>query len=225
MRRTTGTCVYCGASATTMDHVPPRGLFAKPFPNDLLTVPSCLPCNQNAKLDDEYFRTLLSFRFETGGHSDARAASERAMRRLASPGAQGFRKGLASKVSEIALVDDDGARLGSIGLIDADRRRFAKVVERIVRGLYFHRSNERLPADYSLVVNSEESFEDPDAAAIERLRVLSAWAMEAERHVLSRSVLEYRVRETPHEPASAVWLLTFYETVTFVVVVRRQTRA
>lgn len=53
-------CVYCGAVATTRDHVPPRSLLEKPFPPNLRTVPSCLGCNRGASKDEEYFLALIA---------------------------------------------------------------------------------------------------------------------------------------------------------------------
>lgn len=221
MGRRKGTCAYCDAPATTVDHIPPKGLFGKPLPLDLLTVPSCRSCNGDAAKDDEYFRTVMAFRYDTFGRPDAGSAAERAMRALVRPGGEGFRKGLISKVSEIPVFDDEGAHLGSIGHIDVDLRRIRKVVERIVRGLYYHHRRQRLPPECRVTVNSAESFEDSDAAAVEKLREVVRWAMSAEKHVLPRGVLEYRFRETTRDPACAVWLLAVYQTVPFVVVTAR----
>lgn len=39
-------CVYCAeAPATTTDHVPPKGFFAKGHRSDLIRVPACRTCN------------------------------------------------------------------------------------------------------------------------------------------------------------------------------------
>lgn len=53
-------CIYCGANATTRDHVPPRLLLGRPFPRNLSPVPSCLNCNQGASRDEEYFLALIA---------------------------------------------------------------------------------------------------------------------------------------------------------------------
>jgi hypothetical protein len=222
MGRRKGTCAYCDAPSTTLDHIPPKGLFGKPFPLDLVTVPSCRSCNVDAAKDDEYFRTVMAFRHDTFDRPDAGNAAERAMRSLVRPGGEGFRKGLLSKVSEIPVFDDEGVRLGSIGQLDVDLRRIRKVMERIVRGLYYYYQRQRLPPECRVTVNTAESFEAPDAGAVEKLREVVRWAMSAEKHVLSRGVLEYRVRETRQDPACAVWLLAIYQTVPFVVITARK---
>jgi hypothetical protein len=51
-------CAYCGAQATTLDHIPPKGFFTEPY-GTLLNVPSCATCNNGASDDDEWLRNDL----------------------------------------------------------------------------------------------------------------------------------------------------------------------
>lgn len=44
----------------SVDHVPPKGLFPRPLPNDLLTVPCCIRCNGEKSRDDEFFRLIAT---------------------------------------------------------------------------------------------------------------------------------------------------------------------
>src|SRR5438552_1268299 len=58
-----GECCYCGAPASTVDHVPTRKLFPEPRPSDLITVPSCHPCNNRLSAQEVYVvHVLLSHR-------------------------------------------------------------------------------------------------------------------------------------------------------------------
>lgn len=52
-------CAYCGEFPDTKDHVPPKVLLDKPFPNDLPTVDCCLKCNNKFSADEEYFACIL----------------------------------------------------------------------------------------------------------------------------------------------------------------------
>src|ERR1700687_4752362 len=52
-------CIYCGRSAEDYDHVPPKCLFQRPSPSDLLTVPSRRVCNRKFSFDDEFFRDAV----------------------------------------------------------------------------------------------------------------------------------------------------------------------
>src|SRR5271165_919227 len=58
-RMTPKTCVFCGAIATTSDHVPPKNLFIPPRPTDLITVPACEICNGGTSTLDEEFRVFV----------------------------------------------------------------------------------------------------------------------------------------------------------------------
>lgn len=53
-------CAYCGAEATTRDHVVARCFLESPFPDNLPTVPCCKKCNVENSRDEEYFRVALA---------------------------------------------------------------------------------------------------------------------------------------------------------------------
>lgn len=57
--RHAGYCVYCFGSPSTRDHVPPRVLLDKPYPENLPVVGSCASCNEGASLDEQYLACLL----------------------------------------------------------------------------------------------------------------------------------------------------------------------
>jgi len=59
-RKTPPPCVLCRERpATTMDHVPPKGLFLQPRP-PLITIPACEICNGGASEDEEKFKVYVS---------------------------------------------------------------------------------------------------------------------------------------------------------------------
>src|SRR4051812_40316879 len=54
-------CYLCQKRpATTKDHVPPKSLFPKPRPSNLMTLPCCFPCNNRFSKHEEYFRLFAS---------------------------------------------------------------------------------------------------------------------------------------------------------------------
>jgi len=59
-RSSTLSCVYCGATANTRDHVPPKALLEEPRPINLRTVPACDSCNAGWSLDEEYMAVVLA---------------------------------------------------------------------------------------------------------------------------------------------------------------------
>jgi hypothetical protein len=54
-----GDCIYCGHAATSVDHVPPKGLIRPSRRVDLWTVDSCDQCNGGSSGDEEYFRLMV----------------------------------------------------------------------------------------------------------------------------------------------------------------------
>jgi hypothetical protein len=56
-------CALCGATDVfgSYDHLPPRCIFIKPRPQNLITVPACLGCNNIGSVGDEVFKTFLAF--------------------------------------------------------------------------------------------------------------------------------------------------------------------
>lgn len=120
-----GACVYCGAMATSRDHVPPRFLLEKPLPRDLLTVPSCRACNHSFSLDEQYLQVVIAkighvpqlmAKVEKGGIVDR---------------ALGRAPGLDQRIIESLEVRSDGR----VWLMP-ERERILRIVQKIAYGLF-----------------------------------------------------------------------------------------
>lgn len=136
MRVQTDICYLCGDEATTRDHIPPKGIFPRPLPNNLVTVPACAQCNNEAAGDDEYFRTTMSM-LGYPGTVAARVWTERVvgsqfLRRPA------LRNALSSSLSLVEVRSPEGLYLGQAHQVKVLAKRVNSVVERILRGLYSH---------------------------------------------------------------------------------------
>ena len=54
-------CYLCRSTENlTSDHLPPKNLFQKPLPSNLITVPCCKACNESFSKLDEQFRVFVS---------------------------------------------------------------------------------------------------------------------------------------------------------------------
>jgi hypothetical protein len=72
MREAIEECVYCGERpATTRDHVIPKSIFSPPRPSNLITVPSCQPCNSDKQKYDDFLRDFLSIDDFTNHHAES----------------------------------------------------------------------------------------------------------------------------------------------------------
>lgn len=218
MGRKKGRCVYCGSVSATSDHIPPKALYAKPFPDALITVPNCTKCNGSAAKDDEYFRSVMAVRHDTYGRSDTEGAVERTMRAVVRAEAGGLRKLLFGSLVEVPLVTPAGLFLGTSGTFDVDMHRIRNVVERIARGLFFHHTRQPVPQNAGVMVYAIESVKNWSGAEYAPLLHAIRWAHESEEHTTPRNVLKYQYRET-EEGRGSVWLFTFYEVVPFVATI------
>jgi hypothetical protein len=119
-------CVYCGNAADTRDHVPPKLLYKKPYPENLPTVPCCSPCNGAWSSDEQYFKVALSF---VGGSAYLDAMHDEGA----------FTDKTLSNSNAIWF---DEAILNSMGVDEFDRpyfkpdiNRLGRVLEKIALGL------------------------------------------------------------------------------------------
>jgi len=138
-------CYLCGKPATTRDHIPPQGMFPKPRPDNLITVPACYNCNNGRSLDDEYFRVVVS------AGSDDSPQSLNLLRQRIIPQMR-ERPGLILELMKSAVWVDinspGGIYNGRGRALPFDRSRIQAVIDKVVRGLFFKHLGRRLSAGW-----------------------------------------------------------------------------
>lgn len=121
-------CAYCSQEATTKDHVVPRCLLEKPFPPNLMTVPSCQECNAGFKNDEEYFLAVMAqsgFVPSLMSKVDKNGVVDRMLQNSA---------GLDARIQASLHAAEDGRIY-----IAPDEMRIANVARKVAFGLYCHR--------------------------------------------------------------------------------------
>jgi hypothetical protein len=211
-------CVYCGATKNlSLDHVPPRNLFAKPRPSNLVTVPSCTLCNTAASKDDEYFRLMLSMSEDTGDHPDVQGNLPTIVRSLTKINKLGFARSLAKHVSMVELRSQAGLYLESKAAYDVDLERLDRVVGRTVRGLCYHERTTRIPDTCEVRVWSESGLRDVPRETVDRLqRTIIGPLLTVNPKVFGKDVFSYRVQFITGNPNWSAWLLLFYKSIAFL---------
>ncbi len=128
-------CIYCGQHATSRDHVPPRLLLEKPFPINLWTVPSCIPCNNASSASEEYLLTILAHIATTPTLSEKLEENGVVHRALST---------WPSKDDEIttSLVVKEDGRVW----LNPDLHRVHQVIRKMAQGLYFLRYHQNIRA-------------------------------------------------------------------------------
>lgn len=130
-------CFNCGVrEANTLDHVISKTLIPEPRPNNLITVPACEECNRGFSRDEEYFRDRLSAAIG-GDQFDAPATWDKAWKSMQHSKARGKKIGMFRDILKLPapVKTKDGA--SDMGVI-MNKQRVDRVVEKMVRGFYFH---------------------------------------------------------------------------------------
>lgn len=198
-------CIYCGSEESiTSDHVPPRCLFSKPRPH-LITVPACEKCNNGAKLDDEYFRIVVSAGVQDNleGQRVWREGAIRTLRR-----SEKLQKNLLSNTKAVEIITPAGVIIGAGHAFKAENNRIKRVVVRIVRGLLWH--HYRVKTDpqtiFDLYVDADVT---PIIETLQLTRISS----------IGGTTFQYRHSTATDDPGSSIWWLRFYQHRHFVVIV------
>lgn len=207
-------CVYCGAAGPlTRDHIPPRSLFPRPRPSNLITVPCCQHCNAAASGQDEYFRVALALHGNALDHPGLQGLRPEVIRALSKPEKQGFATEIARRTTLKTIRTEDGQEFQAFQH-HVDQFRIGPVVERITIGLYYHHFQQPLAEDHIVVGAMEHQMDIPlvgDVAKMIRSQPLND---------IGDGVFKYQYfrPDEQKDPAMSVWLLTFYNAVPFLTV-------
>jgi hypothetical protein len=210
-----GECVYCGTRGPiTQDHVPPKGLFPKPRPNTLITVPSCVKCNLDSSVDDEYFRAMLALRDDLSGNPAVERIRYSVLRSFEKPTKKAFRQAVYGSLEPVASAVGDGITNTKRHTYEVSVDRISQVVNRTTLGLFYKHRGRRLSlgkyvAGANLAV--EVDFEHSEVFEAGRQRLLAAPEI-----MIMAGVYTYRFIEMEFDPNCTVWWHTFYETVDFI---------
>lgn len=112
-------CIYCGAEKDlTVDHVPPKFLLMRPYPQNLVTVPACLACNRSFQKDDEYTRTMLVIDVRASKNPAAQSNLQAVLRSLQRPNAKPFADYLTRQAEKSIILGQDGFPMGKMFELD-----------------------------------------------------------------------------------------------------------
>jgi hypothetical protein len=199
-------CCFCGNPATTSDHIPSAGIFPSPRPQDLITVPACKECNEKTSLDEEYFIAAI---VTAGSYS---CSAEKLINQKIIPKARQKPALLYSIIKNSQKVDvysEGGIYMGEQTEIKYDRQRFQNVIEKYVRGLFWHEKKEPLGDDYIVkpFIRNPPLFDDGIKAGIVSLPI---------KKLGDGQVFSYRYLTDFNDPKISCWFLRFFNSSLFV---------
>jgi hypothetical protein len=140
-------CVYCGAIATTDDHIPPRCLYGKNKPSNLVTVPACEDCNQGASMDDQYAMRLAAVEGaeRTKAGEEVNEAFERSLQR---PQAAGMSRSFYESTYPVEVFTQSGLFVRHGVGFDVQPDRITTLMNRLIRGFFWKLFDRRLAEGY-----------------------------------------------------------------------------
>jgi len=189
-------CYLCTAVGNTSEHVPSRAFFDA-TPANIITVPACSTCNGSFAKDEEYFRTVVVAQCYGTSAAARRVWSGPVIRSLWRRGFEGLRRRLVGHLITIDVWDEHTAQLAKLPGVVVEGGRAARVVRKIVRGLYFALRGEKLE-DADLII-----FRDGDAR-IDPITLTDGWT-EVDMGE------EFRFRSHFEDHGGAIWI-EFYRT-------------
>lgn len=146
-------CFHCGGKPDTVDHAPPKVLLDRPYPDEMISVPSCYDCNNSASLDESWLACLIEC-VVTGEVEAARVSRPVVAKMLARS------RALAASMAAIRSVTENGITF----LPNMDRVR--RIVTKIARAhaayeLHEHFEHEATTIDvFPLSLLSNEALND-----------------------------------------------------------------
>lgn len=205
-------CAYCGIeNAPTKDHIPPKSLFPKPRPHDLITVPSCFACNTRFQKDDDYFWLTLSIRAENSGNPAAEEASTRAISNLSRPQSGGFQRSFLASLGRVALHSPAGIYLGDHLGYRIEFARLNRVASRITKGMFCKIRNAPLAKGYVAMARAIEGFQNSGPDLEQMISFVSR-----EPVFTIGSAFSYQSRFLDEDPNFSLWFFRIYNSTQFI---------
>jgi len=212
-------CAYCGAvGIVTRDHVPPKGIFPKPRPANLITVPACRKCHsQQTSRDDEYFRNTLNVREDLSQHPGVLKVQPVVLRSFSNPNKSGMLGEFLKSIRLIEQVTPAGIIIKNKLGFEADMVRIRRVVQRIVIGLFYHHRQHRIPVGYDALVFDEDSVQKWPANVLDIYNEKVIKPLLAQNAFsLGNGVFSFRFGFDTADPNTTYWIFLFYERAGFL---------
>lgn len=193
-------CVFCGIErATTRDHIPPKGIFVRPRPNNLITVPASEKCNGGSSALDERFIADLGIHVSNGTRAGKRLFAEQVMITLRHNNK--LSRKVTGRIKPINFTTPEGTICGRGHIGEWDKEPHMKIIEKTIRGLYYHHYNQILDANYSVDTYFFDSLTE------ELQEISENWAFNS---FGDGDVIYKYTRAEENEETSSVWLFQFY---------------
>jgi hypothetical protein len=150
------TCYMCSAPKTSVEHVPPRGLFpkSKDLPagmdlrKQLITVPACDLHNTEKSLDDEYLMYALVFGIQNNATASGQVKTKITRALTANPGVARL---ITQHQQAVRVEDTKTGKVEDTLALRVDARRVHQALDHIGRALHFHHFDAKWTGDIQVI--------------------------------------------------------------------------
>ena len=198
-------CGYCGVQTDvwTRDHVVPSTLWGKGhLPDHAVIIPSCDSCRLRFDVDAEYFRNCLIAMMDEGAHSVADRLLSSTMKRSIERN-RTVRADLSRNPRVAFRKTESGIIVAGGVCVEFDRPRFNRIIEKIIRGIYFFKSRVVFPSGYQIDVYPGNDFwKDPVVGSL--INQMSP------KLDFGDDVFAFHFLRDKEDPNRIVWLFVFY---------------
>jgi hypothetical protein len=207
-------CVYCGQRpGETRDHVVAKCFFPGSLPSDMITVPCCEECNRRYSTDEDYVRSLICMDYRVVESNDS------ALRQLVGPVTRslmrtdytGLLRSIMNSSRPVTLYSKGGICLGKTRAVRRADERFDNVARKIILGLYYHETGQRLADGYTVQVKTIGT--DMEFAANTLGSCPISWSL---LRILGNDVFRYMYSFVDTDPGLSVWVFDFYGSFIFI---------
>lgn len=204
-------CVYCNKRrADTRDHVIPKCLFEKPFPPNLITVPTCSKCNGKKSKDDDYLRDYLTMDFAGSTNDTAQRIFSGKVMRSVARNRSALAKSVLQEGKEEPIHTKGGIYVGHAPTARIDEQRLIRIFDYIVRGLYYDHRKVRVSVRYPVKVSRIMPWDVERAA-----KDFSKFNLNSRSPLGNVFGCSYACAR--EDPFSTFWWMRFYDQVFFYV--------
>ena len=205
-------CIFCFEKADTKEHIPAKQLFKGISDKNLITVPSCKKCNSGFQKDEDFFRQFWASFFIERSTEAKRAMENEVSRSIKRKPALGWL--MFKQMKPVNLFSKTGEYLGKATLVNitkSDRTRINRVVDKIIRGLFFEEFKQIIPKDWLITIH----WITPQ---IEQEQKLQEMTKTMRCKVIKENTFAYWFSFVP-DTYQSVWILDFFRIPLFYVFV------
>jgi len=201
-------CVFCGEKKiVTRDHVISRGLFPEKYEKtNLIIVPSCEDCNSGFSSDEEYFRLFLNnLSMEHSKESEEifNTKIKRSIERRPQIGHK-----VKNKMELVDYFTKNGIYLGKktkINISDNDWDRYHNVLDKYIKGLFYHEFKIPMSADYKI----EHVLGNKDEYLQKITKEVNKWNLD------NKEIFAY-AHNSLSDSYDSIWVTVYYNTIVFI---------